>query len=119
MFLVGRYKALVMQFDLSSSCYATMVLREILKSNTSTSAQAKLNKYHDGKQKMISVEQVVNKANNVEESDTSHQSSLLSNPEKYAEFKNSIFKDILAPTKRKAQDDDTETKKMKLDNGKQ
>lgn len=114
---MGRYKALVMQFDLPPSCYATMVLREILKSNTSTSSQAKLNKYHEGKQKMISVEQDERDDSINDESDTGEKRSLLSNPEKYEQFKNSIFKDILGPTKRKTDDDDddeSDAKKLKI-----
>lgn len=43
--LDGQYKAIVLSFSLDSACYATMVLREILKCNTSTSSQAGLNNY--------------------------------------------------------------------------
>ncbi|KRT81302.1 hypothetical protein AMK59_5240, partial [Oryctes borbonicus] len=42
----GKFKALILDFCLSSSCYATMLVREILKTDTSATAQTKLNDYH-------------------------------------------------------------------------
>lgn len=104
-----------MQFDLPPSSYATMVLRELLKSNTATSAHAKLNQYHDAKEKMISVEQDKNEDGKNEKPETGEQSSLLSDPKKYEEFKNSIFKDILGPSKRKSEEEENEAKKLKVD----
>lgn len=113
---MGRYKALVLQFDLPASSYATMVLRELLKSNTSTSAQAKLNKYHDEKKKLISVEgdNEESETNNEDTGGIEGNNSLLSNPSKYEEFKNSIFKDIVQPTKRKTEEEEEESDAKKI-----
>lgn len=41
----GQYHALKMKFDLPSSSYATMLVREILKTDTSPSYHSTLNKY--------------------------------------------------------------------------
>lgn len=41
----GKYRALKMEFDLPSSSYATMLVREILKTDTSPSYHTTLNKY--------------------------------------------------------------------------
>lgn len=41
----GKYKALKMEFTLPSSSYATMLVREILKSDTSPSYHSSLNRH--------------------------------------------------------------------------
>ena len=41
----GQYRALKMEFDLPTSSYATMLVREILKTDTSPSYHSSLNKY--------------------------------------------------------------------------
>lgn len=118
----GKYKALVMEFDLAPSSYATMVLREILKSNTSSSAQARMNDYHESPTpKKIIIES--NSTDNDDKSETCdviQSGSLLSNAEKYEEFKNSIFKSIEVPEKRKNEEEvEGSNKKQKTENGEQ
>lgn len=41
--LDGQFKAIVVKFSLSSSQYATMALRELMKSETSSAYQSTLN----------------------------------------------------------------------------
>lgn len=64
---------------------------------------------------MICVEQDDTNTANIEHSSITSQNSLLANKEKYEEFKNSIFKDILGPAKRKNEEDAVEAKKQKVD----
>lgn len=66
---------------------------------------------------MILVEQCARDDAANDDSNSNNQNSLLSDPQKYAEFKNSIFKDILGPAKRKNDGDDGESKKLKIDKG--
>jgi tRNA(Glu) U13 pseudouridine synthase TruD len=44
-----HYKALIIRFDLASSQYATMALRELLKSDTSCSVQKEANQLGESK----------------------------------------------------------------------
>lgn len=69
-----------------------MTLREILKIDTSTSAQAKMNDYHEQKQKKIVIENNSEDKEEVEGNSEMGSSSLLSDPTLFQEFQNSIFK---------------------------
>ncbi|KAF2882212.1 hypothetical protein ILUMI_23954 [Ignelater luminosus] len=96
----GQYKALIIDFCLTSSSYATMVLREILKIDTSANVHAKLNKYHEG--------------SNSEKQDVAfaEPNSLLSDAAKYEAFKQQLFGNIISEDdtlKRKAEDESEES----------
>lgn len=88
-----------------------MVLREILKSGTSSSAHAKLNNYHVETPN----EQVLNKDENMDES--LEDKGLLSDPAQYEAFKNFVFSEEPAP-KRKYDDpiESENIKVLKVDN---
>ncbi|KAF5274877.1 hypothetical protein FQA39_LY07059 [Lamprigera yunnana] len=95
----GQYKGLVLDFCLDSSCYATMVLRELLKLDTSISEQLKLNDYHNSKEKNECLSEV---------------NSLLSDSTKYEKFKLQIYNTASENLKHKAEDDgDFASKKLK------
>lgn len=94
-----------------------MVLREILKTDTSSSEHTKLNNYHENLNKSSD-------AKNVEKVEFNQPTSLLSDPQKFADFKNAIF--AKSPSeKRKNEgddngdddknDDEVDSKRMKMD----
>ncbi|KAH1013909.1 hypothetical protein HUJ04_002830 [Dendroctonus ponderosae] len=97
----GQYKAIVLSFSLPSACYATMVLREILKCNTSTSSQAGLNNYGVKKpttnRVIINVDTEAKQWTDLELPQVG-PGSLLADAAKYEDFKKLLFKDVLAPT---------------------
>ncbi|CAH0546724.1 unnamed protein product [Brassicogethes aeneus] len=112
----GKFKALVMEFTLHSSSYATMVIREIMKIDTSTSSHAKLNNYFDKGDKKIDIAEEAPKSN-ADYSEIMKESSLLKDKEKYEEFKNSIFKAI-CPTEKESEEleeGETPAKKAKVE----
>lgn len=94
----GQYKALIIDMCLNSSIYATMVLREVLKMDTSSAYQTKLNDYHEKKQAI------------------NENVSLLDNPDKFALFKQMVFDDS-NDLKRKNDNevDGTDRKKLKTE----
>lgn len=100
----GQYKALIIDMCLSSANYATMVLREVLKMDTSSSSQTKLNDYHEKGKTEATVS-------------AKCETSLLDSPDKFALFKQMVFDDDGDDLKRKREDevDGGDTKKLKTD----
>lgn len=106
----GKFNSLVVKFNLVSSSYATMALREILKIDTSTQTHIKLNKYHE--------------TPNTEPAKEVTSNSLLTDKDKFEAFKMAVFgdnevEDEENSSKRKI--DEVETvvfKKMKVEDEK-
>lgn len=98
----GLYKALIIDMCLNRAIYATMVLREVLKTDTSSASQTKLNDYHVKKTDAAP-------ANKCEK-------SLLDSPDKFALFKQLVFNDD-NDVKRKNEDeiDGGDRKKLKTE----
>lgn len=99
----GQYKALIIDMCLNSAIYATMVLREVLKTDTSSASQTKLNDYH-----------VKEKTDAAPPSKS--EKSLLDSPDKFALFKQLVFDDD-NDVKRKNEDeiDGGDRKKLKTE----
>lgn len=98
---------------LKSANYATMVLREVLKMDTSIKTHRNLNDYHD-KEKSTTVTPCTT-SNVTEEEVLVKNDSLLDNPEKFEQFKNLIF-NTNEPLKRQNDGEDenaTASKKAK------
>ncbi|KAL3280844.1 hypothetical protein HHI36_004073 [Cryptolaemus montrouzieri] len=108
----GKYKALIIEVSLDSSSYATMALRELMKIDTSPSAQVKLNGYGSSKNKKISLTNDGSE-DKFETIDANTSGSLLNDEQKMEEFKKNIFAEIVC--KRKVEEDDDVKKKLKTD----
>ncbi|CAG9825229.1 unnamed protein product [Phaedon cochleariae] len=121
----GQYKALVLEFSLSPSGYATMAIRDMMKTNTSSSANTKLNDYHEKKvekqnhaSKMDKMEkEVIGNEEEEVEVEKAPANSLLADPQKYEEFKNSLFSNLGQSEKRSNEEADPQevNKKQKTD----
>ncbi|XP_076271379.1 pseudouridine synthase 7 isoform X1 [Rhynchophorus ferrugineus] len=92
----GKYKAVILSFTLRASSYATMVLREILKCNTSSSKQAELNNYGEVKtEPKVIVDSIKDDTQIVEEHVQTIPGSLLNDKKRYEDFKNNLFKNLI------------------------
>ncbi|XP_030747841.1 pseudouridylate synthase 7 homolog [Sitophilus oryzae] len=135
----GTYKAVIVSFNLNPCSYATMVLREMMKQNTSSNHQSLLNNYADTEDKKTTLNQSFdkNKPTKVIEEitngvlDSSKEQieeiitlpgSLLANKEKYEDFKNNLFKDLLGDnteeegsSKRCLESEEIDRKKLKTE----
>ncbi|XP_066247908.1 pseudouridylate synthase 7 homolog [Euwallacea similis] len=103
----GTYKAVVIAFTLNAASYATMVLREVLKCNTSSSSQAGLNNYDSTQTTQIDANE--------------QQGSLLADTEKYKDFQKRIFSEIYEEPenhgmKRELGDGDSKSQNKKIKN---